>query len=61
MTTRTDSIKAIMLRRWMDPVHGICGVHGGHETAELGDVRRADGGRGLRGGTGKIVDRVFLE
>ena len=31
-----------------DPVRGICGVHGGHETAEVRDVRRIGGGRGLR-------------
>ena len=33
-----------------DPVRGICGVHGRHETAEVRAVLRTDGGRGLRGG-----------
>ena len=42
-----------------DPVRGICGAHGGHETAEVCDVRRTIGARGLRGGAGKIVDGVF--
>ena len=32
-----------------DPVRGVCGAHG-HGTAEVRDVRRTDGGRGLRGG-----------
>ena len=44
-----------------DPVRGICGAHGGHETAEVRDVRRTEGGRGLRGGAGKIVDWVSSE
>ena len=33
-----------------DPVHEICGAHGGHESAEVRDVRRTGGGRGLRWG-----------
>ena len=40
-------------------VRGICGAHGGYETAELRNVRRTGGGRGLRGGPVKKVDRVF--
>ena len=28
--------------------HGICGAHGGHETAEVRDVRITGEGRGLR-------------
>ena len=28
----------------------ICGVYGGHRTAEVRGVRRTGGGRGLRGG-----------
>ena len=40
-------------------VRGICGAHGGHETAEVLDVRRVNGGPGLRGGPGKRVDGVF--
>ena len=42
-----------------DPVSGICGAHGGHETAEVRDVQITGGGRGLRGGAGKRVDGVF--
>ena len=41
-----------------DPVRGICGAYGEHETAEVRDVRGTDGGRGLRGRGGKIVDGV---
>ena len=37
----------------------ICGAHGGYETAEVRDVRRNGGGRGLCGGAGKRVDGVF--
>ena len=44
----------------MDPVRGVCGAHGGHETPELSDVRKTDGGRELRGGAGKRVDECFL-
>ena len=32
----------------VDPVCGICGAHGGHETAQVHDVRRTGGGRGER-------------
>ena len=42
-----------------DLVCGICGAHGEYETAEVRDVRRNDGGRGLCGGAGKRVDGVF--
>ena len=28
-------------------------MHGGHETTEMRDVRRTNGGRGLREGSGK--------
>ena len=41
-----------------DPVCGIYGTHGGHETAEVRHVRRSGEGRGLRGGAGKRVDWV---
>ena len=41
-------------------VRGICGTHGGYETAEMRNVRRNGGGRGLRGGPGKRVDVMFL-
>ena len=40
-------------------VCGICGAHGGYETAEVRDVRRNGGGRGLCRGPGKRVDGVF--
>ena len=42
-----------------DLVCGICGAHGGYKTAEVRDVRRNGGGRGLCGGPGKRVDGVF--
>ena len=41
-----------------DPVRGICGAHGGHETAEVRDIRRTGGGHWLRGGARKRVDGV---
>ena len=40
---------------------GFVAAHGGYETAEVRDVRRIGGGRGLCGGTGKRVDGVFPE
>ena len=42
-----------------DLVRGICGAHGGYETAEVLGVWRIGGGRGLCGGPGKGVDGVF--
>ena len=42
-----------------DLVRGICGAHGGYATAEVRDVRRNGGGRGLCGGPGKRVDGAF--
>ena len=36
-----------------DPVRGICVAHEEHETAEVRDLRRNGGGRGLREGPGK--------
>ena len=39
----------------MNFVRGVCGAHGGHETAEVRDVRRTGGGHGLRGGAGERV------
>ena len=44
-----------------DLVCGICGAHGGYETAEVRDVRRDGGRRGLCRGPGKRVDGVFLD
>ena len=43
-----------------DPVRGICGAHGGHETAKVRDVRRTGERRELRRGAGKSVDGVSL-
>ena len=43
----------------MDLAYGVCGAHGGYETAKVRDVRRTGGGHGRRGGAGKIVDGVF--
>ena len=45
----------------MDPVRGICGAHGGYETAEARDIRRTGEGRELCGGPGKKVDGCFLD
>ena len=42
-----------------DLVCGICGAHGGYETAKVRDVRESGGGRGLCGGAGKRVDGVL--
>ena len=44
-----------------DLVCGICGAHGGYETAEVRDVRRNDGGRGLCRGPGKEWMECFLD
>ena len=43
----------------MDLVCGIRGAHGEYEIPEVRDVWRIGGGRGLSGGLGKRVDRVF--
>ena len=40
-------------------IRGIYRADGGHKTAEARDVRIIDGGRGLRGEGGKVVDEVF--
>ena len=44
----------------MDFVRGICGAHGGYETAEVRDVWRIGGGHGLCGGQGKEWMGCFL-
>ena len=44
-----------------DLVCGICGAYGGYETAEVCDVRRYGGGRGLCEGPGKRVVGCFLD
>ena len=43
----------------VDLVREICGAHGGHETAKVAGVPRIGGGRGLCGGSGKVIDGVF--
>ena len=35
------------------PIRGVCGAHGGHETAEVRDVRGTRGGCGFHGGQEK--------
>ena len=45
--------------RWIGSSINTCGAHGGYETAEVRDVRRNGGGRGLCGGPGKRADVVF--
>ena len=56
MKTGSESIEATLRRRWI-----LFAAYGGYETAEVHDVRRTGGGRGLRGGAGKRVDAVFPE
>ena len=56
--TGSESIVATLCRRRIF-FCGICGTHGGCETAEVRDVRRNGEGRGLCGGAGKRVDGVF--
>ena len=41
----------------VDTVRGVFGAHG-HETAEMRDVRKGDGGSGLRGGAVKRAGGV---
>ena len=53
MKSGRESIEAIM----RTPVRRNCGAHE-HETAEVRDVRRTGGGRGLRRGAGNIMDGV---
>ena len=45
-----------------DLVHGICGTHGGYETAEVRDVRKIGGGGGgaAWGGQGNYWMECFL-
>ena len=58
--TGSESIEASDFTQEADLVCGICGAHGGYETtAEVRDVRRNGGGRGLCGGPGKRVGGVF--
>ena len=56
--TGSESIEATLPRK-ADLVCEICGAHGGYDTAEVRDVRRNGGGRGLCGGPGKKMDGVF--
>ena len=57
--TGSESIEATLRSEEAVLVCGNCGAHGGYETAEVRDVRRKGGGRGLCRGPGKRVDRVF--
>ena len=43
----------------VDPVRGICGSHGGHDTAEVREVRRTGRERVLREREGKRVNGMF--
>ena len=43
------------------PVGGICGMHGGHEPAEVRDFRRTSGGHRVRRGQGKEWMGCFLD
>ena len=45
----------------MDLVRGVCGAHGGYETADVRAVRRIGGRHGLRGGAGKEWMGCFLD
>ena len=56
--TGSESIEATLPRK-ADLVCEICGAHGGYDTAEVRDVRRNGGGRGLCGRPGKTMDGVF--
>ena len=45
----------------MNLARGICGAYGGHETAEVRDVRRVGGAAGCVGGKGKEWMRYSLD
>ena len=49
------------LTQKVDLVCGICGAHGGYETAEVRDVRRIGGWRGLWGGQEQEWMGCFLD
>ena len=57
MKTGSESIEADHVQE-APSVRGICGAHGGYETAKVCDVWRTAGGRGLRRGPGKRVNGV---
>ena len=59
--TGSESILKRDFTQEADLIRRICREYGGHETAKWRNVRRADGEPGLRGGTGKVVDGVFLD
>ena len=48
-------------RQEADLVCGICGAHGGYETAKVCDVRRNGGGAGCVGGQEKEWMECFLD
>ena len=47
--------------RTTDPVRGTCSAYGGHETAEVHDVWRIDGGAGCVWRAGKRVHECLLD
>ena len=57
MKAGSEIIEATLAQE-ADPIHGVCGSYGGHETAQERDVRRPRGGGGFRGAAGKGVDGV---
>ena len=59
MKTGGESMEAIK-RSEAYRVCGSCGAHGGQKIAEVLCARRTVGGRGLRGGSGKKMDGMFL-
>ena len=52
MKTGSEGIEAMLRRRRILFVRGICGAHGGHDTDEVHTIRRIGGGHGLRWGGG---------
>ena len=58
LQTGSESIEVIVRGRTL---LGICGAHGGHETAKVRDVQRTGGGRGLRGGQENEWMGIFLD
>ena len=49
----SESIRAVIRRRWILFAVFICGAHGGRATAAINDIRRTVGGRELREGQKK--------
>ena len=62
LNRQTDGkFEATLRRKEADLIRRICGAHGGYETAEMRDVRRFDGGRGLRKKSGCGVSPTTSE